>query len=55
MDFMGAFILLGAIQTRPELRSVSKYDVTNSDMTSSVNTFLPWISCMDAFRLLVAI
>ncbi len=39
MDFKGAFRLLATIRTRPELRSVSKYDVTSSDMTSSKNTF----------------
>jgi hypothetical protein len=37
VDFMDAFRLLAAIRTRPELRSVSKYDVTSSDMTYSIH------------------
>jgi hypothetical protein len=37
MDFMGAFRLFAAIRTKPGLRSVSKYDFTSSDMTSSIH------------------
>ncbi len=53
MDFMGAFRLLAGIRTRPELRSVSKYDVTSSGITHSDNTLT--VNFMEAFRLLAAI
>jgi hypothetical protein len=33
MDFMGAFRLLAAIRTRPNLKSVLKYNLTSSDVT----------------------
>jgi hypothetical protein len=54
MDFTGAFRLLVTIRNRPELRSVSKYDVTSSDIMYS-NQYTITMDLMGAFRLLATI